>query len=791
MKSIILILLFSICIANLLWADSIIVWGTVTDKVGNPLIGSNVIMLNTQYGAATAKNGVYTFNVPITESGGQVTLQARFMGYKSQTIKLTLADGTNTADFQLEEDVLQLKPIIVSAQKRQEDIQKVPISITAITSKEISQRNSDRVIELEYAVPNMRFSRDHLDQSTAIDIRGVGGRSRNIGQEGRAAVYVDGVYMGRSITINQNLFDVEAVEILRGPQGTLFGKNTVSGAICLRTIKPFHRLEGKINIEAGNYNHLNTIAVLNIPLMQNRLYSRISLKKLYRKGFITNLYDNTDLNGANVIAGRVQLRYLASSKLEINMNVNGDRDHVDKTICVGIAGSPYELAPDPRQVSHDADEFRNRDLYGGSLTVDYELPRGYSLKSISAYQWNKFNGEGDEDYTPVFEAIANFDEQSSHFTQEIQLTSPPLKTFDFVSGLYYFYQITKTTRNSSGGPAFFIPNCKITTPGNVKTQSIAGYVNGNWHLTKRITINGGLRYTFEGKKIIYSSISIPGPLIYIDIDNFRDSFSEGVFSPRGGINFSINDNSMIYGAIARAYKSGGWNADYLYSEQQIRFHSEFATNYEFGLKSTMWNNRLRFNAAAFLTKFMDFQVFQFVYADKPTAVMVLTNAGKASTKGFEIELSALPFPDVTLTSSLGFTDATFDEFKDGGDPGEHYDGHKLPWAPEIQFNIALDFRKKVGHIGRLIAHGDFAYTDEYFTNPNNDPIDFLIKDYYLLNARIGFEFKNGNWGIYFWSKNLMDELYMRYKDRSGLEVHRAWYGMPRTYGIQVSYRFLK
>jgi len=773
--------------------DTCKIKGKITDEAGTPLSEANVFILDTKHGTATDKNGNYNFSIPASETGQQVTLEACFMGFRSQSLVITISSGTITHNFQLTKDVLQLKPVVVSAQKRREDLQKVPISISVSKASDIRRLSADRMVDLDSSIPNLRLSGNKTQvNQTSITIRGIHDFSRNIGYEARAGIYIDGVYAGRSSAVNLDLFDLDRVEILRGPQGTMFGKNTVAGAICLTTRKPHGRLEGMVNVDGGNYNYIKTDATLNIPFIQNKLFAKVSAKKMNRDGFIKNLYDNTYLNGANGWSSRAQLRYLASEALEFNLSIDGTRDRIKATNSVGISGPAHELAPNPRHVNHDGDEFEHRDLFGIALSMNYDLPGDYTFKSISSYRWSKFNRTMEEDYLPVFVAISNSNEENDRFTQEVQLLSPINRKINFVSGLYLFYQKTKSTTSASGGPEFpVLPYAHVATPGEVVTNSVAGYVHGNINLTKKLTLTAGLRYTYEAKKLNYSIINKPFPFLFIELNDYKDDYSKGEFSPKGGINYSINENTLLYGTIAQAYKSGGWNADFIKTVEQIRFKPEFATNYELGLKSTTWNNRLRFNAAAFLTKFRDYQVFQFVRIGGSETIIILTNAGKVTTQGFEAEISALTLPGLTIFGGLGYTDARFDKFKNGGGEGKHYDGHKLPWAPKFKFNIAVDFQKSIRELGKLMFQADYTYIDDYFSNANNDRDEYLIAGYDLINARIGFELLNGSWGLFLWGKNLADKLYMTYKDLSFLRTPRAWYGMPRTYGIQVSYRFLK
>jgi iron complex outermembrane receptor protein len=429
-------------------------------------------------------------------------------------------------------------------------------------------------------------------------------------------------------------------------------------------------------------------------------------------------------------------------------------------------------------------------LLGGAMTMDYEIPGGYSFKAISSYRWAKYGNIQEEDYTPVFIAISDVAGEESHYIQEVRLTSPLFEKFNFLLGMFYLYQKNESTRSATFGPETSIPDYHVETWGEVMTNSFSGYLNGNLHLTNMLTLTAGLRYTYETKKINYNIHNSPAPIILIDLKDFTDDYSDGVFSPRAGINLSVSDNMMLYSIMSRAFKSGGWNADFLSSSEQLRFNPEFATNYELGLKSTMWNNRFRLNAAAYITKFTDYQESQYRFLSGKTHI-ILTNAGKVTTKGFELEFSALPLTGLTITGGIGYTNAKYDEFKNGGGEGIHYDGHKLIHAPEIEYNIAVDFYQPIFQIGNIVFHGDMSYIDDFYCNANNDAENYMVDGYNLYYIRVGFESKHRIWGIYLWSKNLSNKLYMTHKQPNFLQTsYIAWYAMPRTYGIQLNYNFL-
>jgi len=223
-------------------------------------------------------------------------LKIQYVGFVSQTKEIRIRMDANSYDFQMKRDVLSLKPIIVTAQRREENLQNVPVSITAMNAKEIHNRGINRVFDLQNSIPNFFLGDGTFNVRASSSIRGISGMSRASGVETRANYYIDDFYLGRSVAVNQDLFDVERIEILKGPQGTLFGKNTVSGVINITTRKPFNGWEGTVSVDAGNYSYLSGAIIINTPLKDNKLFARFSGKIMSRNGFVTNLFNNKDYN---------------------------------------------------------------------------------------------------------------------------------------------------------------------------------------------------------------------------------------------------------------------------------------------------------------------------------------------------------------------------------------------------------------------------------------------------------------------------------------------------------------
>jgi len=679
-----------------------------------------------------------------------------------------------------------LEEIVVTAQRRTENLQDVPIAITAFSEKMIDRIGGNSLSDLEVATPSLNFGNGGRATRGEVTIRGVGSFSRNPGMDARAGVYVDGVFVGRSAVFDQDLQDITSVEILRGPQGTLFGKNTISGAVNINTRKPGEEFSGEVKFDVGNYDYVRIGGNVNIPLVVDKLYANVSLSKFDRDGFVNNIVLDRRINGVDRGSGRLKLRYLASDKLELNFSY----DFLDESQFAGNGeaitrdelGAGFSEAPNPRSVSHNLDERESRDFWGTSLTADYSFDSGYTLTSITSYREADWFNRNEEDYSSNDLGLSNFDESNDQFTQELRIASPKTGAFDFVAGLYYVTQDVATSRNA------LIFGATIATPVEVDAESFAAFVHGNYRFSDKLELTVGARFTREQKDLNYTIIDELG--IFMNLADFRDSYDDNAFTPKIGLNFSLNDDTLLYTTISRGFTSGGFNADFLRTVEQIRFDPEFATNYEIGLKSTLLEGRARLNLAGFVTKFDDYQVFQFTTLADGTTMINLTNAGKVTSQGLEGELMFAPVEGLTLTASATYLDeAKFDEFKDGGGPGVDYDGNDLPFAPTWKTYFAAEYEFPVGNMGDGFVRFDYSYTDKYFSNPNNDAVDHLNPDFEVISGRIGFSAENGRWDVALWGKNLSNETYTRYRERNFFGIPRGAYGAPRTYGLNVKVRF--
>jgi iron complex outermembrane recepter protein len=745
-----------------------------------------------------------------------------------------------------------IEEIVVTAQKRTERLVDVPVSISVFNDDAIDQTGVRELKDIADYIPNLEISEGNDFRST-VTIRGVGAQSRNIGFDSRVGVYVDGVYIGQSPAINQELLNLERVEVLRGPQGALFGKNTVAGAINLVTRKPGDEFSARVGADIGNFAYRELKAIVNVPF-SDTVSASFSAAKTDRDGYVPNIVTGNDLNERDVLAYRAQLRIEASEKLEINASLDGLNS--ESLILVGdpitdmLALQPVQVAPEFGVVGFNFDPSDKRDIYGGHVDFTYDLDSDHVLKSITGYRTTDAVYSNATDYSPVDIVSIEYSDDYDVLSQEFQLISPDEGAFTYVVGLYYYQQDANTNRDvvlgqdfidafvgplyASGQlspplpPAPALPNelvsqllgfgppgSKVFNRGEVNTRSYAAYFNGTYELADRLKLGFGARYSTEDKDVnwlldgrnsgIFDIGSTgadpmnPSPLVNDRTDNF--------FAPAVSLTYALTDDTNVYARYAAGYKSGGFNLDYINSaelqaNQGLEFDKETVDSYEIGLKGAYFDSQLQLNLAAFIANYDDYQVNQFVDLGGGRTSIRINNAAKVETSGVEAEANWMVTDDFSLRASLGLLDATFDSFPGGGTAGADASGNDLPNAPDTTASIGGIYYHDLPSLGStLLLRADVNHASEFFSGANNDteiPYNSAfpgtipygqLPERTEVNARIGLMSDNETWEVYLWGRNLADETDPQDELRDFFGTVAKLPSLPRTYGVEFGWKF--
>jgi iron complex outermembrane receptor protein len=688
--------------------------------------------------------------------------------------------------------------IVVTARHRTESIQSVPISISAVSGSFLADQRITSLQGLEHSVPNLVFGETGTSGETHIGIRGIGDFSRNIGFDTRVGVYIDGVFAGQSLAVDQGLVDLAQVEVLRGPQGTLFGKNSSSGAINIISNKPeLGETSGELRVGAGNFDTVSGQAVLNVPLGEIAA-ARVSLYTQEQDGYIRNLFTGKDNMSSDHTIGRLRLRVQPSDALDINFSF--DFREQDNTLLFLEPDGDWEIAngnpaAEPRFVAdQDADLIDENSGSGGGLTIDYTLDSGHVLTSITGFRTVDRKVGSDEDATSLFTLDARyFEDDFDHFTQEFRLASPEDQSFRYVVGAFFFDQDAETDRKVALGPGFGGPPEGVDAAiqdSSVDTSNLAVFVNGNVDLSDRWTLSGGLRYTDEEKDARIDQFVFPG---FGLAELIQESFSrdEDYTTATLNIQYQATDDMLTYFTYSNGYKAGGFNVDLVPTTSDLFFEEETVDSFELGLKSDLLDGRLRLNVTAFHAEYDDYQVFQFRFDPfSGTTALLVSNAASVTTQGIEIEGVAHFNDNFELAYGFGFTDAEFDDFPggsiDAGGNAENAGGNTLPRAPDFTASLTAIYNFTAGDAdGR--ASLSYTHRGEQYFNPDNRE-NSRQPSYGLLHASLDFDI-NDNWSVGVWGHNLTDEVYRGMRGVSFLGVPFSLYMQPRTYGIEGAYRF--
>ena len=740
----------------------------------------------------------------------------------------------------------QIEEIVVTAQKREENLQDTPIAITVFTEESLEGRMINDISKLADFTPNVIFDTttpiSGLSNGAAVFIRGVGQLDFGLTTDPGVGTYIDGVYSSRAVGGVLDVVDIERIEILRGSQGTLFGRNTIGGAINITTKRPAETFGGMLEATFGEFERTDFKGSVDIPVTEKFL-TKFAFSSKNRNGFVDRITVGDRLGDEDRQSARGSFLLQATDDIELYATV--DYTSIDEqsagSVMVGITefpGAPPLLAPsstwaynqvfvpsNPGALPYTAQEFlldgNDRTLatgptgtdlesIGATLTFTWSLP-WFEFKSISSYRDTEGEFYRDPDNSSIqITETSNPNYNHEQFSQELQLTGALFnERLQYVLGAYYFEE--------DGTDDVFVPIYgALPTPAGlialplfinnyvlVDNNSKAVFGQGTFDLTEQIAVTFGLRYTEDEKGFGYRQyispdpggniavlallgppVTVPGPAGAIVLwDEVSDEFTELNF--RAGIEYQFNDDTLLYFTYADGYKSGGFNFRYVVPRADpLAFDPETLESFEAGVKWQGLDDRLRINAAGFVSEYGNVQIQLFETGGGP----LTQNAGVADIIGVEVEVTAVPHERLLLNAGFGYIDAEYDELNlptTNVAQAINLDT-KLPNTPETTINISAEYTHPLVW-GSLVVRGDYRYTDDLYNDAQNSP--FLYQDgYHTFNASLTFS--TGNWDISVFGTNLTDKRFITSGDSNfGLGFHEANYNRPREFGGLIRYRF--
>ena len=732
-----------------------------------------------------------------------------------------------------------LEEVLVTATKRESSLQDVSVAVTALSAQDIENAQITSSEQLTFLVPSLNLQKGFNPRQTSFSIRGIGTQSFSSAVEPSVSTMVDGVVMGRSGQAFMQLLDVERVEVLRGPQGTLFGKNSTAGVVHVITRDPTDTAEGEIMTGVLNGGEYRAGGTVSGPI-NDELGFRLSANGKWQENFTRNFYDNSDLNGNDEWSARGKLRWLPTETLELKWTSDYSDRSCDCTAAPVRSLEPYGgneaevesilalLAPAvPSDKNKDVNINKQPSSDGKSWGHSLEANLGigeYTVTSITAYREFEVNGFQDVDSQPIdafgFDQFGGSDQ--NQFTQELRLLSPVDNELSFVAGVFYFDQeVSRKFRRqfeiSPGNPGEAVADFKVDT------ENWAAFGEATWAINDELMLILGARYTQDDLSFHFErtqsgfGIGLPAAIARTPGDTDEDDLSGKI-----ALQWDFSDVGMTYASYTQGYKGPAFDVAFGTDPQNLeRVEPETSDAWELGLKSTLWDNRLRLNAALFYARYKDFQSQAFIDSDgtpdcpddnpgcdpdDDPGSFVLINAGRVTTAGLELDFLAQVTDSLRVSGGAAYINAEIDDY-DGGpcsggqefrnecpDGVQDLSGGNLPYSPDWKLNVAanytffLDSGFDIELIGAVRAQDDVLYS---ITQDKN-----TIEDgYTIFDASLIIKDHDNRWRATLFVQNLTDKFYALAIQSSNPNLLPNGYThiysrqAERTYGVELRYRW--
>jgi iron complex outermembrane receptor protein len=678
----------------------------------------------------------------------------------------------------------------------------------------------------------------HARQSS-VSIRGLGNNPASDGLEGSVGLYIDNVYLGRPGMAVFDLMDIEQLEVLRGPQGTLFGKNTTAGVINISTRAPSFTPERSIETSVGEDGYFQTKGTISGPL-NDQLAGRFSAYRTSSDGDIKNEYDGHDLNGGSREGFRAQLLFKPNE--DFNLRWIGDYNEEDSSAGTRVLYNTgptingvnlYESRASAagatlvngrhRKVNLDNDQHVTVHQGGTSVEANWTLPSDFTLTSVSSYRFWNFTPRNDDGLNVPASYNAGVSVEDKQYSQEFRLASPKGEFFDYVVGAYYFGSDLDNKSFSyygpqadiwNGTPAGSLANVTSVGNGHIQTDSFALFAQGTWHLSERLDFTAGVRGTSEEKNAsVGRNAPVGGVAVAGAAANARRGRA-GVYdsgdlnqyssSPSGLLNLSyrITDDVLGYATLSHGEKSGGVNLAVgsapTAGADSLLIGTERANNAELGFKNTLWDHRLQLNANVFWTQVNAYQTNAY---DAANRVQYLTNAGSVRSRGIEFESTVVPLRGLTLNFNGSYNDVSYLSYKDAPCPPEvsqapgapascDLSGHQVVGASKWIGNANGEYKWNLDNGFEPYVTGSYAFRSKAVGTVEDSDYG-QIPSYAVVNLSTGLrgDFNQGQWDVSLWLKNAFDKTYYTTLWTGGNGGYEGLLGTPRTLGVTGRYDF--
>ena len=719
-----------------------------------------------------------------------------------------------------------IEEIVVVSQKRAAavNVQNVASAVTAFDENAIGSAFADNLSDLGRLAPNVQLNQAGTFSGFAnFFIRGIGISNTIRTVDPAVGVFIDGVYIGYGPTSVLDTLDVASVEILRGPQGTLFGKNVTGGAVTVQTRRPEFEFGGNIAATLGAFDRIDVQGAINVPIVANTLAARVAFMSRNNDGFFDNQELDTTKSDIDVTVIRPSLRWTPTEELDVSLITEFYRDKgdssasqnldsrieprllgADRTPTPAIVQRVFGYVPpgDKYDISHNLEGYVDAEVKNIVVDANYDLGHG-TATLVTGYRDVRYDTSTDFDGSPftVFHFPDNREDQNQ-ISAELRYASTFLDTVEFTAGLFYFAQemeIGERREFFAGGTAENPTIARSAGLAVTDDKSYAIFGEASFTVTDRLSLVVGGRYTDEEKEITLCPFT---PVIFDSLSFadcpavLNDSESWGSFAPKLGVNWQATDDILAYAFWTKGFRSGSFNARAPLAEALGPVDEEEVSSYELGLKSQLLEDRLRFNLAAYLS---DYRNIQRTISDTvliggvPQVLQVPRNAAEAEIWGFEAEATAVVFDGFRFEASVGYTNASYDAFagidanRDGVyDPATDdplATGLEFERVPEWQYTVAANYETEIGDLGFLNFRTAYQWLDSQFVDTLNSP-SLRLDSYGLLDVSASYIDPSQRYEVSVFGRNLNDAKFHDFGFDGG--THRAvWGGQPRTWGIRL------
>ena len=708
-----------------------------------------------------------------------------------------------------QEDAGGLADIVVTAQKRSESAQSVPITISAFGAKELQLGGLRDVEQIAKLTPGLFVGKfDTLRPQ--VYLRGIGSRVFDPGSEGSIGIFADESYMGRFSGSLADILDAERVEVLKGPQGTLYGRNTIGGAINIVSAAPTRTFQGYAEATYGNYNQYNVQGAVSGPLSEG-IRVRVAGRIAHRQGFSRNTLTGNRGNGDDGETLRV--------RLAADLGPNGTLDLISEYQKASLPGlfqettatrqflqaatSPsYTPTPDIYSDAYNIDGYSRRRLFSNVAKLAFSGD-AVAINSITSYRDSKVGQAYDLDATPRNIWTFSYGERSKQFSQELRLSSVPDGFLSFgdraewvLGGYFYREHTLRDDHFDQGADSIFATGQPAiehnTYATDILTKSYAAFGQFTYKFADALRVTVGGRYTHDRKSAVITTTtdSLIPPSYYPGFI-VRPERSWSSFDPKFTIDYRFTRRVMAYATVSRGFKSGGFQYNSTNAAlAAIIFNPERAWTYEVGLKSQFLDNRVQFNVAAFQYDYKNLQLPLFTLLPPPAAPgsgsNVISNAAKSTIKGVDATTAIAVADGFTLTGGVSYLDAKYDNYVTGT---TSYSGNRMIRSPKWQANAAASYEVPLSDTMKLRLRGDWSYTAKVFFEADEGARPFTTQPgFSLFNARAGLAEIGDRWSIEGWVNNIGNKHYVTTIFAVPTSVLQVW-SLPRTYGGTVRLRF--